>query len=327
MKSHTTEITAKDLVRLVAGPLLIVVGLAAVMHGGARLRLLPAPRPALDTDRTVIIHQAEASRARGDAEVLLLGDSSCLMDVNARQAGDALGRRVLNLGLNSYLDLGAQALLLREFVAANPGRLRMVVLLMHPEALRRVGSEPYQLAILTNVLAGKDHFRSETLEGRIDCWSGAELFKGRLLSRAVPSPLSGSFGRFYGFSPDLERFMSARDGSAIDPGAEPAVGNAGYRLSSNLEKLSHVFRAAVPRGTTVLVGITPVPAKFAGSKYPALRDGMLRQWGGWLEADGLMVALPAVLPDELFTGVTHLKPAAVPGFTAIVADAARPHLR
>ncbi len=327
MKSHTAEFAPKDLPRLVAGPLLVVVLFAAVLHAGARLRLLPASRPALDTDRTVILHQAEASRAHSDADVLLLGDSSCLMDVDARQLGDALGRRALDLGLNSHLDLGAHALLLREFTAANPGRPRAVVLLMHPGALRRVSSEPYPLAVLTNFLAGTDQCRNETPEGRVGCWTGAELFKARLLSRAVPSPLGGSFGRFYGFSADLERFMSAHDGSAIDPGAEPALGNAEYRLSPTTEKLSRGFRAAVPRATILLVGITPVPEKFAGARYPALRDEMLRRWGRWLEADGLLEALPAVLPDELFTGATHLKPAAVPAFTTRVADAVRPHLR
>src|ERR1043165_5713658 len=105
MRSHTVEFGSKDLLRLVGGPLVAVVLFALVLHAGARLGLLPAPRPTLDADRTVIIHQAEASRVRSDAEVLLLGDSSCLMDVDARRLGAALGHRVLNLGLNSHLDL------------------------------------------------------------------------------------------------------------------------------------------------------------------------------------------------------------------------------
>jgi len=31
---------------------------AVVMQAGARLGVLPAPRPALDVDRTILIHQA-----------------------------------------------------------------------------------------------------------------------------------------------------------------------------------------------------------------------------------------------------------------------------
>ena len=326
MKSHVVEFEPKDLACWVGGPVLVAVSIAVVLHLGAAWRLLPGPRPSLDTDRTVIVHQVEASRDRRGADILLLGDSSCLMDVDARQVGAAAGRRVLNLGLNSYLDLAAYRLLLGEFTAANPGRPRAIVLLMHPEALRRVSSEPYQLAVLNHYLAGTDPCGPQV--GRLECWSGAELFRNRILSRLLPSALGGGFGRYYGFSVDLERYMSAHDGSAIDPGNEPALGNAEYRLSPTLEKMSGDFRGAVPKGTTVMIGITPVPSRFARGKYPGRRDEMLRQWGRWLGVDeaALLYELPAVLPDELFTGVTHLKPAAVPVFSEMLARALKARL-
>src|SRR5262245_43258480 len=150
MKSHSIEFTPKELLRLVLPPLVPVVLFAMAMQAGARFGLLPAPRPTLDVDRTILIHQAESSRARSGAEIVLLGDSSCLMNVNARQFGNSLGRRALNLGTFSFLDLGAHTRLLREFTQANPGQPRVVVLLMHPEALRRGDSEPYPLALLTH---------------------------------------------------------------------------------------------------------------------------------------------------------------------------------
>ena len=139
------------------------------MHGAAALRLLLAPRPALDTDRTILIHQVEASRARQEAEVVLIGDSSCLMDISARQLGQGLGRPVLKLGTLSYLDLNAYALLVREYARANPGRLREVVLLMHPEALRRASPEPYYVqtlqALLNHEMAQTDHSMHEAVAG------------------------------------------------------------------------------------------------------------------------------------------------------------------
>ena len=75
MKSHTCECGLNELLRLLGRPLLAVGVFAVMMHGGARWRILPAPRPALDSDRTIVIHQAERSRAPADAEVLLIGDS------------------------------------------------------------------------------------------------------------------------------------------------------------------------------------------------------------------------------------------------------------
>ena len=327
MKSHTVEFAPKELIKLVAAPLMPVVLFALAIQAGARLGLLPAPRPALDVDRTLLIHQAESSRAHSGAEVVLLGDSSCLMNVNARQLGDSLGRRTLNLGTISFLDLGAHARLLREFTQANPGSPRVVVLLMHPEALRRGGSEPYSLAVLTHYLAGEDHHRSGTFAGTFNALSGVDAFQGRLLSRALPTPFTNSFGRFYGFNTGLERFMSEHNGSAIDPGSHPAKGNAEYRLSMTLENLSRDFRAAVPPGTKLLVGITPVPVKFAGGNYPALRDQMLRDWSAWLQADAALGELPATLPDEQLTGATHLKPAAIPAYTEALAAAVRAHVQ
>jgi hypothetical protein len=327
MKSHTVEFTPREVIKLVGTPLVPVVLFALAMEGGARFGVFPAPRPALDVDRTILIHQAESSRVRSGAEVVLLGDSSCLMNVNARQLGDALGRRALNLGTISFLDLGAHARLLGEFTQANPGQPRIVVLLMHPEALRRGSSEPYPLEVLNHYLARTDQHRIGTFAGRMNAITGVDVFQGRLLSRALPTPFTNSFGRFYGFTHDLERFMSAHDGSAIDPGAHPAKGNAEYRLSATLEKLSRDFRAAVPPGAKLLVGITPVPARFAGTNYPALREQMLRDWSAWLKADAALWELPATLPDEQITGATHLKPAAVPAYTESLGVAVLGHIQ
>jgi len=327
MNSHTCEFGSKELLRMIGGPLLMLALFALLMHGGARLRLLPAPRPALDTDRTILIHQAESSRAPSDAEVLLLGDSSCLMDVSAKELSSRLGRPVLNLGTVSYLDPAAYALLLREFAAANPARVRAVVLLMHPEALRRAGSEPYHLNLLTNFLAARDHFRTETLEGRISCLLGVDILAGRILSRVRPAPLSGAFGRRYGFTGDLESFMAANQGSAIEPDSVPLTGRAEYRLSPALEKAAKAFKAALPPEVQLLVGLTPVPENFAGADFAQNQRELLRQWGAWLGADALLEDLPASLPDEQFARTTHLKPSFVASYTEALARAIQPRLR
>ena len=319
MKSHTCEFEWKDLLRFAGRPLIPVALFALLMHGGALLHLLPPPRPTLDTDRTIIIHQAQTSRTPANAEVLLLGDSSCLMDVSAKELSIRLGQPVLNLGTLSYLDPSAHARLLREFAAANPGRLRTVILLMHPEALRRAGSEPYQLNVLTNYLDARDHFRTESTAGQISCLLGVDTFAGRVLSRVRPAPLGGAYGRQYGFSDDLERLMAANRGSAVEPDSVPLSGSAEYRLSPGLKTAAKEFRAAVPPGAKLVVGLTPVPAKFAGAAFPAQHRQLLQLWADWLGADALLDGLPATLPDEQFARTTHLKPSAVPSYTETLA--------
>jgi hypothetical protein len=327
MKSHVCEFSPKDLLRLAGLPLLPLVVFAVAMHFGARAHLLPAPRPTLDTERTILIHQAEASRSTRDAEVILVGDSSCLMDISAPQLTEQLGHSVLNLGTFSFLDLNAHALFLREYARANPGHLRAVVLLMHPESLRRLSSEPYYFSVLTNFFSGHDHCQSETALGQASCVLGVEIFRGRILARALPVPLPGAYGRRYGFTHDLESFLASERGSATDPDAKPFEGSAEYRLAPTLERASRNFRAPVPAGVKLLVGITPTPQRFAGPRYPQLHADLLRQWSQWLQADGALTNLPPALPDDSFVRTTHLGESAIPRYTEQLAGALKPHLR
>jgi hypothetical protein len=326
MKSHTCEFNRRDLLWLAGSPLAPLALFTVFLHVGAA-KILPPPRPTLDTERTILIHQAESARKTGDAEVLLLGDSSCLMDISARQLSAPLGHPALNLGTFSYLDVNAHALLLREYVQANPGKLRAVVLLMNPESLRRSGSESYYLQVLTNFWAGRDHSRNEIFAGRVSSLLGTDIFKGRLYSRILPVPLDGAYGRRYGFNRDLEDFMIREHGSAVDPEQHPFEGRSEYRLSPALERASHGFRDAVPAGAKLLVGITPLPERFAGPRYPQLQKEMLRQWSQWLRADGVLNDLPPTLNDESFVRTTHLKETVVPFYTEKVAAALQPYLR
>jgi hypothetical protein len=325
MKSHVCEFEPRDLFTLLGLPLLPVALFAALMHAGVWLRVLPTPRPTLDVDHTILIHQAEASRSRNSAEVVLIGDSSCLMDVSAKELGQQLGHNTLNLGSFSYLDLDAYALMLGHYVRANPGQLRAVVLLMHPEALRRTTPESYYVEFLKNFFEGRAPCRSNRPASYVYCFLGADIFKGCLLSRILPAPFRGSYGRYYGFSDHLERFLTDHHGSALDPESRIFQGNAEYRLARQLQPASRVFKAAIPAGVKLIPGITPVPEKFAGTNYSRVHQQMLDDWSHWLDAEALK--LPATLPDRLFAKTTHLNEEGVRVYTEILAEALKPHLR
>jgi hypothetical protein len=322
MRSHQTEFSVGDLLRIVGGPLLFAAICAGVLHAGARVGTLPAPRPAFDADRAILFHQADAAR-RQAADVVLIGDSSCLMDASASQLSGMLNLSVLNLGTLSYLDLSAYAVLLREHQKLH--RPKLVVLLMHPEALRRLGSEAYQLAVLTNYLAGRDHSSTASAASAFNAWAGVDIATGRLL-RWIPAPLRGDYGTFYGFTTVRERYMTRHSGSAIDPGQEVFKGNPEYRLAPTLEKASRAFRTVLLPQTRLLVGITPVPAGFARAGFPDERNRLLGDWAGWLGTTNALRELPATLPDEQFARVTHLKPEAVAAYTTSLGETIRRHL-
>lgn len=326
MKSHYYSVERQDLAGALGAPLAVLLAFAAAMHLGACLAWLPPPRPSQNMDQTILIHQAEAASRPQDAAVLLIGDSSCLMDVDAALLQDMLpgGIEVLNLGTLSYLSLDGYALLLRRYAESNPGRLRAVVLLMHPEALRLPRSDPYYVGMLLAYLDGRDVCMAVSLRRRLACLAGLTSFRDRILSRLLPRPLPGEYGRLYGFTADLEREMTRCRGSLAAPGlyrSGPGQGNAEYRLSPQLGALGRELRRNVPDGVRVFVGITPAPQSFVLPAYADLRGGMLRAWSGVVSADAALDELPATMPDSLFASTTHLNETGMACYTRQLARA------
>lgn len=329
MRSHSSSFTGRDLAAIAGAPIGVLLVLAGMLQVAAAWRWLPTPRPTLDMDRTLLVHQADASRARQDAAVILVGDSSCLIDVSAVELTQQLGQPALNLGLISYLDLPSFGQLVRNYAQANPGRPRTVVLLLHPESLRLQAPSAYHRAQLADYLAGRDAPSSGGIGAQVQTALGADLVRGRLLARAIPVPLPGEFGRLYGFTDDFSRALSANRGSAIDPGRferAKAQGNAEYRLAKRFEAESRRFRECVPPGVQLAVGLTPAPSSFVGRDHAATCRRLLDQWAGWLKADLALTGLPAAMPDDQFASVTHLTAEGRKEFTAQLAAELRTKL-
>lgn len=330
MTSHHYDFAPRDVLKLLGSILVPTLLFAAVMHTGSRLKVWPRPRPTHTMEQTILVHQAEAARSARDIDLVLLGDSSCLMDVNARQLESLLpATRLLNLGTLSYLDLRASADLLSRAAAASD-RLRYVVVLLHPQTLRGVEPVRQYSDLLQAVAAGRDFCDRSTLHGRLECWLGLSVLRGRFLDRALPTPLPGRYGEFYGFTADLERFMASRNGSAVDPhrySPGPGQGSADYRLAANLQPASREFRARVPVRARLFVGITPIPASHALRQYDARHRDLLAEWSRWMQADAALGNLPPTLPDDQFASVTHLNESGASEFTRRLAESLAPYLR
>lgn len=328
--SHEYVFDRRDLARTVGCPLAVVVAVALLLHAAGRTHLLPPPWPALDMDRTILVHQAAASRAAAPgARCLLVGDSSCLMSVAARELAAGLNCETLNLATLSYVDLPTHARLVRERMEARPGAIKAVVLLMHPESLRLAQPPSYYRRQIEDFLDGRDSQAETGWLGKLQHWLGQDILRGRVLSRLVPAPLPGVFGRRYGFTPDLDAALTRSGGSLVDPHVfrrEEDQGNAEYRLARRIESESRIFRQAVPPGVPLVVGLTPVPQSHARSSPPEMRRRMLETWGQWLKADAVLSELPDTMPDEAFATVTHLSEDGARGFTERLAAALKPLL-
>lgn len=327
MKSHSCDFNPSALLPLLGFTLLPVALFAIVMRAGAGLGLMPVPRPTLDAERTVIVHQAEAARTPQRADVVLIGDSSCMMNLSAKQLGEALQTDVLNLATFSYLDLHSHATLMREFTRANPSSPRTVVLLLHPETLRRSGADSYYAGVLSSFIAGREPVPGEAFDNARH-WLGVEVFRERLLSRTLPIPLRGAFARRYGFTKDLDATLTREHGCLIDPDEpQPLTSRPEYRLAPTLEKTSRAFRAVLPADARLFVGITPIPEKLSERNHPQWRDASLVQWSQWLAPATAMTNLPAVLRDDHFTRSTHLRESAISNYTEAVAQTLKSLLR
>lgn len=309
MRSHECHFHAFDLIKPVLAPLLPVGVFALLMHTGAWMNWLPRPWPALDMDRTVLTCQAQAAQAKQPAHILLLGDSSCLMGVSALELIQQTGMEALSLATLSYVDLHAQGLMLRQWTTANSASLQTVVLLMHPEALRRPEPSAYHQNFLIDLLQGRNPTGRQGIPAHLERRLGLEDFRNRLLGRILPIPLPGRYGSYYGFTTDLCWFLAKEKGSAVDPNTfdrETARGNAEYRLARGLEEQSAAFRSQVPPGVRLAVGIMPSPVSFVPAQHEETSRFLLKQWATWLGADVILTNLPAVLPDSYFASSSHL---------------------
>ena len=320
MRSHEYQLNSGEVLRCLFYPLVPLLCFIVVVKAGILAGLLPKPRPILDVDRTILLHQASASRQPSGANVLLVGDSSCLMNVSAPQLQEALGGniRVLNLGTLSYLDPREYGRFVRNYVSANSS-VRLVVLLMHPEALRLGSREPYFSDLLRASERGED--LCEPGGSRILCATGINAVRGRILARLLPTPLPGSYGTAYGFSWDLWNHLSQQNGSAYDPGIfRPTPRSSEYSLSEAIKIFSRSFHTNVPPGVKLAIGITPVPAASAPVGYAEECERMARQWGNLIQADLILRRLPCSLENDAFASSAHLKPEAIPGYTKLLAE-------
>jgi hypothetical protein len=324
--SHSYTFQAADLARVFVGPLLVVLAFALILRLGARQNLLPAPKPFLDADQTILASKVLPSELATPAQVVLIGDSSCLMDVSALQLQNQLARPVLNLGTLSYLDLGSFGRILTNYFRHAGSNPVVVVLLMHPEALRRPAASDYHVALLDSLLGGLDF--SPPDQAPVGSWVGVDIFRGRILSRVQPMPLTGGYARRYGFTWDLADHLARNLGSAIDPGRfDPKAyrGSTEYRLAAALESHSRAFRSAVPAKIRLVVGITPIPASLVSTAFEETHRALLDRWISWMQPASGLFELPATFPDEQFASATHLDSRGVETFTTLLAKSLAPH--
>jgi hypothetical protein len=315
MKSVECHFTSRDLVRCIVPTVLVILCLVVMIRLSHKLGLLPLAPVSLDPDTTILAHQALASRARGPAELVLLGDSTCLLGVDALGLSRGLpGQpRALSLALFIWLDLNTYAEALSDFATANPGQIRCVVLLLTPLKLAHPTRDDG--SALKEWRRMRQNLQLTTSEPEAPSWKdwfGIRLLQQRVLSRLLAHPLRGNGAMFFGFSSDIDAYMSEHHGSLIDFGTAlsgpsiPSVPTGHWELAPEFEAESRAFRAKVPRGAKLCIGLTPSVSNVNSEELRRQRDDLLHRWDRWIQADALLTNLPPALPTLFFSRTAHL---------------------
>lgn len=301
MKSHSYP-SGNIVWRVVSIPMAMVLLFAVLMHGLERTGQL-TPWPLLDLDRTIVTHQVSLATRAPPAQIVWLGDSSCLMNVDAtRHAG------MINLGTISHLGLEHHVRLLARYMQHAVEPPELVVVFVHQDALRRERDDTSTDALFESLMSGKPARHKHTVSG----WLGFDLFRECILARLLPIPLTGAYGRRYGYTRETYNAMGQHAGSLIAAGRyDPRrdTGNNELRLGEKVMNEATKLHTAWPSGIRLAIGLAPVPASFATRNHTKHASAILREWNQHMKADIVLDQLPLVLPDHQFADRRHLNAA------------------
>ena len=311
--SHRYEVQAVLLATDLGGVLGVFLAIVLVLGGMSWGGFLPDRALLADADSAILGAKAElassSSMASGPS-IAVVGDSSCLIDVDVPTLRSE-GVQAVNLGTLSYLGIDSFGRLAERFCGGRAGM--RIVLVVHPEGLRSATTSPHHRAILEAAL-------DRGVAGPADLPLAAFVpsvfdgFRDRVLDRWIPTPLRGGLGARYGFTLDLRREVVSTGGTleetaVFDPRATGPV-SGDYRLARRIEGECRAFRALLPQEIRLEVLLTPVPASRALREHPQRMRELHRDLASWLDADPAVPPLPLVLPDFAFGTPTHLLPSA-----------------
>jgi hypothetical protein len=333
MRSHEYKFSLRDLSQTFVPPLLALLALVGTLKLTRQFGFLPRPAAALDPNTAILMHQSRAAHSPGRADLVLVGDSTCLVGVDPPVLSKALPNRAaaINLAMLSWFDLRDYSELAADFAQENAGQVRTVVLLVTPEKLgmsRSDGQEKFWHEIRSDSnTSGRNSDAALGLPDPLGLRCLRENLLGHVL--AVPLRQRGQGTAYFGFSSEVDGYMTAHHGSALDfsPFIRPkTTPEPNWTFAPDLETQSRGFRAQMPRGTKLLVGFTPVARSFLAPEQYAPRRELLYRWNLWLQADAMLTNLPACLPDVLFASKGHLNQRGQSRFTQILATNLAPLL-
>ncbi len=274
------------------------------------------------TESVIVTAQIERARTIPPADVLILGDSSALMGVDAGELGRLLGRRVESLATLAWVGPAGYARLIDEYAARHP--LATLILLFHPGSLD-----------ITEAAFEINGYEREVLG--MPRRAGRSLFDAaryslyvHTLMRAIVLPLPGVYGKEYGWPDGLAARLRDHHGSLVDPNVlkeeVPPLFAIDPPFAARLPALRDAIVAAKPGH--VYLALTPIAATRLGPEIVADRLAVSTKLAtrlGLSPGDAL-IPLPPSFPKELFATWTHLSAAGQTRYTEELSALLEPRL-
>ena len=307
---------AVALVAEAAGPAVLVALLlfaATLVLDG----LAPARGLSGDISSIVIATQLERARTIGPADLLVIGDSSALMDIDPVRLAQSLGGiTVESLATNARVGPAGYGRMLETY-ARHVGSLPAILLLLHGVSFAMPESQyiehPVEWFEVDEPLPSNPLVRAP------------DIAYERLIAPAFDLPLPGTYGSHYGQRQNLVSALWKGHGSLEDPNvlrfeSEPFEYECSPAFTERLGILRHMLDRLQP--SRVFLGLTPVPEERVGKGTRETRAEIEQSTVRVLRRATLL-DLPGSLPDDRFATQTHLNAAGRPGYSDLVAEAIR----
>ena len=268
------------------------------------INILPEFRPAIDIDRVVITSKIDLSKNLDPPDIIFLGDSSCLMNIDTKYISKKTNLNAFNLGTLSFLNINTYPKLINNLYENNK-LPKIIFLIVHPELLRKASYSDNHMNIFNSY---NNKINSNNHENFLDDFLSINIFKNRIYSR-IPIPLNNNeFRNYYGFTTTMNDFISDNYGSAVDPrklNLNDSHGNTLYKISSNNLNMMKDLSINLPSSIKLFLCLSPVPEELTGNNYSNLIDEMYNEIDSNIE-NITLIRGPYTYKGDLFSTKTHL---------------------
>lgn len=284
--------------------------------------------------RSFDILQVQMARALkiGDADVIMIGDSSCLMGVDAKRLSSLTGLNVQSLC--TYATLGPEGFgIILERYLSRARKARLVIVMMHPQ--------PFDRPVVWDQATGALRKWINPATSVIPTQSfplGAKAKLAAVLQTVIPTDFPAPrWANFYGTFTRMAGWIEAHNGSALEstPLVEKAQTYGGdpkfdLPVSDSFVASLRQFRPPLERYQgKVVIALTPLPGVFASDAALKSHRTIERLLLDELHLpDDAMLEMPPAISDAYFASVPnkgginmhHPNPTGVSYLTDLIGD-------